>query len=303
MKLLITGAFRCTEEQLNIIKDIGFQVDFLADEKKAPENCDKYEAIICNGLFLHNDIGKFPELKFVQLTSAGYDRVPMEDIKKRNIVLRNAGGVYSIPMAEFALCGVLQLFKDSRLFSENQKKYIWEKNRNIRELFNKKVLIVGCGSIGTACAKRFSAFGCNVVGVDIETAQKDGYSEIYPMDRLDDLLATSDVVLLALPLLDETRGLFNKDKFEKIKAGAVFVNISRGQIINTDDLVYALENKLGGAVLDVFENEPLEENSPLWDMPNVIVTPHNSFVGDGNGERLFELITQNLKEFKESVRE
>ena len=111
------------------------------------------EGVICNGLFLTHDIRKFINLRYIQLTSAGFDRVPMDYVKGDNIVINNARGVYSIPMAEFALFGVLELYKKGRKFFENQKQHIWEKQRNLYELFGKKVCIVGCGSVGTVMCK------------------------------------------------------------------------------------------------------------------------------------------------------
>ena len=104
--------------------------------------------------------------------------------------------------------------------------------------------------------------------------------------------------MLTLPLTDETRHLIDGDVFEKMKHGAVLVNIARGAVVDTAALTEALKTKLFGAVLDVFEEEPLSEDSPLWEMENVIVTPHNSFVGDGNADRLFRLISENLEGIK-----
>ena len=118
---------------------------------------------------------------------------------------------------------------------------------------------------------------------------------MYGLDKLDMAIANADVVVLTLPLTDETKHLFNKERFGKMKNGAVLVNIARGAVVDTGALIEALNSKLGGAVLDVFEEEPLNENSPLWDLENVIITPHNSFVGEGNKERLWEVIVKNLK--------
>lgn len=302
MNLLITGAFTCANEQIKHIESLGHKVVFMQYEKdELPCDYSWVEGIIGNGIFLHHPIEKFSSLRFIQLTSAGFDRVPMDYIKKNNISIYNARGVYSIPMAEFALSGVLYLFKQLKYFSNNQKAHIWAKHRGIIELFGKNVLIVGAGNVGAECAKRFSLMGCSVHGVDAYPVKSDCFIDVLPMSELDGLLNISDVVILTLPLTDETKGLFNNCKFAKFKDGAILVNISRGAVINTTDLIFALESKLGGAVLDVFESEPLEENSPLWDMENVVITPHNSFVGEGNNKRLFNIIVENLKEMGEYV--
>ena len=295
MKLLITGAFACTKEQIKQIEDLGHTVDFLQQESEPISNPEAYEGVICNGLFLHHAIEKFTKLHYIQLTSAGFDRVPMEYIKAHDIAIYNAKGVYSIPMAEFALCGVLQLYKQSRFFMENQRAHQWKKHRGLSELCGKTVCIVGCGSVGTACAKRFSAFGCKVLGVDIASMEKEVYEKRYQMSQLDKVLEESDVVVLTLPLTEETHHLFDGKRFAKMKNGAVLVNIARGAIVDTSALIESLKDKLSGAVLDVFEEEPLSLDSPLWDMENVILTPHNSFVGEGNGKRMFDVICRNLE--------
>ncbi len=298
MKLLVTGAFNCNSEQLNTLKNIGNEILFLQNEKdELPEEFLEVEGIIGNGIFLYHDIKKFKNLKYIQLTSAGYDRVPMDYIKEHNIEIYNARGVYSIPMAEFAIGGILQIYKQSKHFFENQKSHIWNKSRDLLEVFGKTVCILGCGSVGNECAKRLSAFGANVFGVDVKPYENPNFKKMVGLDACDEILKISDVVILCLPLTDETKFFFNKDRFAKMKTGSVFVNISRGQIVETDSLISALKDKLLGAVLDVFENEPLEEHSHLWDIDNIVITPHNSFIGEGNANRLFNVIKSNLQRF------
>lgn len=297
MKLLLTGAFKYTQEQIEYIKSLGHDVVFVQDERVPIEfDISDIEAVVCNGLFLYTPIEKFKSLKFIQLTSAGLDRVPLDYIKEHNIKIANARGVYSAPMAEFALCGVLQLYKQSRFFYENQKQHKWEKHRGLLELIDKNVLIVGAGNIGSEVAKRFRAFDAKVIGVDLFQSDNPNFNEIYPIDELDNLLKTADVVVLTLPLTSDNEGFFNNEKFCLMKDSAVFVNIARGKLVNQNDLISALEQeKIAGAVLDVFEEEPLEESSKLWNFDNVIITPHNSFVGDMNNKRMFNIIKHNLE--------
>lgn len=296
MKLLVTGAFRCTNEQLNKLAKNGHDVIFMQNESD-PLPCDyeDIEGVICNGLFLSHPIEKFTSLRYVQLTSAGFDRVPMDYIKSRGIEIYNARGVYSIPMAEFAISGVLWLYKQSKFFYHNQQKHVWEKHRGLLELFGKTVCIVGCGSVGTECAKRFQTFGCEVIGVDLFPRVDDNYKKIYPLLDIECCLSQSDVVVLTLPLTNESRHLMNEERFNVMKNGSVLVNIARGAVVKETALCKALDEKLLGAVLDVFEEEPLAENNILWKKENVIITPHNSFVGDGNSERLYQVILENLE--------
>ncbi len=296
MNLLVTGAFAWTEDELNKLAQLGHQVVFMQQEKEdLPCEPEWVEGVIGNGIFLHHPIEQFISLRYIQLTSAGFDRVPMEYVKEHNIEINNAKGVYSIPMAEFALCGVLDLYKQKKFFMKNQESHQWVKHRGVLELAGKTVCIVGCGNVGTECAKRFKAFGCEILGIDMYPYKSEQYDKIDSLDKLDEALTVSDVVILTLPLTDQTYRMINYDKFEKMKQGAVLVNIARGAVIDSEALSDALKTKLFGAVLDVFDEEPLESDSPLWDMENVIITPHNSFVGDGNHERMINKIFDNIK--------
>ena len=238
----------------------------------------------------------FTSLRYIQLTSAGMDRVPIDYIREKGIVLHNAGGVYSIPMAEFAIGGVLQIYKQSAFFHENQKSHRWEKHRGLRELYGLTVCIIGCGSVGTECAKRFRAFGCHIVGMDLVPRENENYNLIVGLGKMGSILSQADIVVLALPLTAETRYLMNEQRLSMLRDGAVLVNIARGALIDMNALI-SVSDRLGGVVLDVFEQEPLEECSLLWDKEHVIITPHNSFVGNGNCERLATLIIENLRNF------
>lgn len=301
MKILAAGAICEDKDTIERIVKLGHEVMQIKDERIPldVQNTDPsdFDGVICNGLFLYNDISLFKNLKYIQLTSAGLERVPADYIKQHNIALYNARGVFGIPMAEAALGGVLQLYKNSAFFYENQKRCAWEKDRNLRELYGKKVLIIGCGDIGTECAKRFSAFGCGIYGVDLIKKENPLFSEIFSPQKLQEIIGNFDVAVLTCPLTEETLHIINRDVLFKMKNGAILVNISRGPLVDTDALIAALEEKLSGAVLDVFETEPLPPNSPLWKMKNVIITPHNSFVGDGNRKRLSEVIIKNLTNY------
>ena len=294
MNLLVTGAWSDGKNCISELEAMGHNVTFMQYEKDAlPCDYEWVDGVICNGLFLSHPIEKFINLKFIQLTSAGFDRVDMNYVKAHNIEIHNARGVYSIPMAEFAVCGVLQLYKQAAFFRENQRNHLWEKHRGLLELSGKNVLIVGCGSVGNECAKRFAAFGCEVTGVDLFPREDSLYSEILPLDMLNEALKQADVIVLTLPLTKQTRHLIDESKLSLIKNGATLVNIARGAIIDTNALQNHID-RFTGAVLDVFEEEPLNENSPLWDKQNIILTPHNSFVGEGNGERLSTIVFLNL---------
>lgn len=295
MNLLVTGAWADGKEYIEELKESGHCVAYMQFEKEElPCACEWVEGVICNGLFLHHAIEKFVNLRYIQLTSAGYDRVPMEYVRSQGIAIYNAGDVYAVPMAEFVLAGVLQLYKKMEFFRENQKQHVWEKNRHLLELYGKTVCIIGCGNVGTECAKRFRAFGCKVIGVNRSRISNDAYTAIVGLNKLDKVLPEADVVIVSIALTEETRHLIDRNRLESMKRSAILVNVSREAVIDKDALLDTIDN-IGGAVLDVFEQEPLEENSCLWELQNVIITPHNSFVGEGNLSRLSDLILDNLE--------
>lgn len=294
MILLLTGAWQQAKDHIPELETIGHEVHFLQQEKDPlPCNPERIEGVVCTGLFLFHPIEQFPNLRFIQLTSAGFDRVPMDYVREHKIEIHNAAGVYSVPMAEFALAGVLNLYKKLDVFRAQQQNHEWTKHRDLRELNEKRALILGCGNVGTECAKRFSAFGCDVIGVNRTVKEKEYFDEVQSLSDLDTLLPTADIVVVSVALTEETRGLITAERIHSMKPDALLVNISRGAVVPTRALEEAIDH-IGGAVLDVFEEEPLSETSPLWDKENVLITPHNSFVGDGNSERLSSFIMRNL---------
>lgn len=293
MNVLVTGAFQLNSSELAALEAAGHKVFTHPDERALVEHPERYEAVVCNGLFLYNPIERFTNLRLIQLTSVGLDRVPLDYIRAHGIELHNATGVYSVPMAEFAVCGIFQLYKQSRLFAENQAQHKWEKHRGLLELSGKRVCILGCGDVGREIAKRLKVFDCRITGVNRTVRVLPDFDEILPLDKLLDAASACDVLICCIALTPETRGIVNKEVFDHLPAGTIFVNIARGAL--TDEAALTVWLQSGGhAVLDVFEEEPLSESSPLWDMENVLLTPHNSFVGDGNRTRLWETISKAL---------
>ena len=302
MKILIAGKICENENLIREISSMGHTVTEFPDERVSlvsrgisPKD---FEGVICNGLFLYNDAREFLNLKYVQLLSAGLDRVPVDYLNARGVKIFNAKGVYDIPISEFALCGVLDLYKRSAFFYENKKRRKFEKRRDLIELYGKTVLIVGCGSVGTECAKKFSAMGTKVLGVDIIKKTNPYFESIYTINELDSILPNADIVILTLPLTEKTEGLFDEYRFSLMKKGSVIVNVSRGKVVVESALISALKTRLYGGVIDVFEAEPLPSDSELWSIDNAVITPHNSFVSENNDERLNGVILKNLKDMK-----
>lgn len=296
MKTLITGALKINEEQISELEKLGLEIMYVNDETKKIEiDIKDIEFVICNSLFLNNDIKEFTKLKYIQVTSAGLDRLPLEYIKQKGIKLFNARGVYSIPMAEWTILKILEIYKNSKLFYKNQENKIWEKDRNLLELSGKKVAILGYGSVGQEIAKRLKAFDTTITAVDIKSVEDDNIDNYFNISDIDKILPAEDIIIITLPLTDETRGLIDFNKISIMKKNAILINISRGNIIKEKDLVKALKDrKILGAVLDVFENEPLSKKSELWNLDNIIITPHNSFVSEQNERRMYKVILKNI---------
>ncbi len=171
-----------------------------------------------------------------------------------------------------------------------------EKNRSILELYAKNVSIIGCGHYGQACARLFHAFGCTLTGVT-RTYRKlpEFFEKNVLTEDLHTILPISDIVILALPGDRKNTHFMDKERILSMKSNSVLVNMARGNLVDANALTDSLlSGKLLGAVLDVFEEEPLPIKSPLWTLNNVILTPHNSFVGEGNDNRLSEVIFDNL---------
>ena len=299
MKLLLTGAFAYSEAQLDQVKSLGCEVLFIEDES-SPLQVDvtEIEAVVCNSLFQYSDIRKFKNLKFIQLLSVGLDRVPLEYIEQKGIRLYNAGDVYSTPVAEWAVLKILEIYKRSWFFYRNQDQSRWQKNRDLLELTGKKAAIIGLGNVGEATAKRLKAFGVEITGVDIRQVESEFTDHNVMIDKLDEVLKLSDIIILTLPLNEETHHLINARRLKLMPDHCVLVNLSRGAVIDEAALVLALQNgKFHGVALDVFEKEPLPLDNPLWDFNNVIITPHNSFISDLIHQRLYTLVYENLKQW------
>lgn len=301
MRLLVTGAFGYKSYQLDILKNLGFDLFFQQNENDPLViPADNIDAVICNGLFLYHDIDTFSRLKYIQLTSAGLDRVPVEKINRRKIVLHNARGVYSVPMAEWVVCKIFDIYKSTAHFLEAQEKCKWNKDRDLREINGTQIAIVGAGSVGFEVAKRFHAFGANVSGFDVHSNPIENFDHMYLIDDLSETIPQFDILILTAPLTDKTYHLIGRKILSRMKFGSILVNIARGALIDEVTMCEILKVRSDiHAALDVFETEPLPDDNLLWKLPNVVISPHNSFISNGNNDRMFTVIYENLKRYLE----
>lgn len=299
MKLAVTTAFTPTSTEKELLSS-RHELCFVDDGKPLKDQSLDFdlatvEGIICNFFFTHNDLSVFPNLRVIQTTSAGLDRIPLEEAKEKGIAVFNAGDTYAIPMAEWAVAKTLEIVKCSEFFRKNQAEHIWEKKRDIKELYGMTAAIIGFGNVGRAVAERFKAFGVKIRAVDLANAKSPLADKFFEVSDLKNAVGNADIIVLCLPLTPETQKIIDADVLKTVKDDAILINVARGGLIDELALIKELrKGRFSGVALDVFENEPLDEKSPLWDFPNVLVSPHNSFIGNGNHDRLFRIICKNL---------
>src|SRR3989344_3756718 len=291
-----------TEKHLERLKAVDknikvTSVSFLDKQKIAEQLIDT--DIISGVPWVIPSIKNAKKLKWIHTFSAGMDRVLTPEVLKSKIMLSNSSGIHAIPIAEHVL-GFMLIF--TRRFYETfqkQQKKIWEKNQNITELRDKTLLVVGLGNIGTEIARTASCLGMNVLGVKQNVKNKPSFvSKAFAINQLDNVLPKADFVVISLPLTPNTKHLFNINKFKKMKKSAVIMNIGRGSLIKETDLILALEKKIiAGAGLDVTEVEPLSKESKLWNMENVIITPHHSGWSEKYMDRAIDRFVLNLKAY------
>ncbi|WP_411349295.1 D-2-hydroxyacid dehydrogenase [Paenibacillus sp. WLX2291] len=237
-------------------------------------------------------------VKWVQAWSAGVDKMPLDKLEHKQVLLTSANGVHTIPISEHIFAYMLSFARNLHTAIRNQSRNQWDESGTFSELHGKTIAIAGAGNIGKGTANLARAFGMKVIGIRRSGEPLDEFDMMYDMDRLDDALANADFVVNILPLTDDTRELFNRERFERMKDSAVFINVGRGPTVNTDDLTAALqEGIIAGAGLDVFDPEPLPEDHPLWQLEQVIITPHIAGSNEYYTDRVLEIFLANLNAY------
>lgn len=266
--------------------------DQLADEAKDTD--------IFYGFCSEEIFPLFPNIKWIQASSAGMDRHMYPAIRQSNVILTNAAGLYATHVADQAFALLLGLARGIHQTVRNQDQHKWGGlGTPMIEIDGFKMGIVGLGGIGMEMVKRAKGFDMHVIAVDAYRTEKpDNVDELMPMDKLKDLMSRVDVVMIACPLTEETRGLINADNLSVMQPSAYFINVARGPIVKEDDLIQILEDgKIAGAGLDVTEIEPLDSNSPLWDFTNVIISPHSAGGSQHRMNRITSFFLDNLERY------
>ena len=239
-----------------------------------------------------------PNLRWLQVFTAGIDQKPYEPAIKRGVRFTTSSGSNAEPVALTAVTGLMMLSRGFPHWMRAQQKREWSPQLGADsppDLPGQTVAIVGMGHIGRVIARVLHAVGMRVIGLRRDVAPAENFDEVLPLSALDGVLPKCDWLVLACPLTTETRGLMDERRFKLLPRTAGFVNMSRGEIIDEAALTRILAGgHLRGAYLDVFTSEPLAPESPLWMLPNVIITPHNSATGTGNYRRGVEIFLRNL---------
>jgi D-3-phosphoglycerate dehydrogenase len=239
-----------------------------------------------------------PRLKWIQTSAAGLDKLLVPELISRGLIITNASGIHASAVAECAWALTLALSRCLPTYMRQQQQHVWKWGPLI-DMFGGTAGIIGLGGIGRQYARVARAFDMRVIAVDPHARQTpDTVTHLWPMNRLDDLLRESDVILVSCPYTAETRYLIGRERLALVKPNAILINIARGGIIDEAALLDALHSgKLAGAGLDVTEIEPLPPASPLWDAPNLIISPHCGGISSHRVRKLIEFFCENLRRY------
>ncbi len=257
------------------------------------------DASFCDAEFL----AAAPELRWIQAWSAGVERYLAVDALREpdHLVLTNMRAMSGAPIADHAFGMLLSLTRSLAAHRDAQTRSAWDRSagRIHEELAGRTLLVLGLGGIGTACAERGHGFGMRVLAVDVRLEPKPEQVErIVLPDQLDTVLPEADVVMVCVPLTDQTRNLLDARRLALMPRGALLINVARGRVVDTEALLAALDSgRLAGAGLDVTEPEPLPEDHPLWLRKDVVITPHVAGRSQGTDEREAELFVENVRRF------
>lgn len=240
-----------------------------------------------------------PKLLWIQATSAGIGQFVNRygyGTRLPHTILTTASGVHARPMAEFCIMAMLGHYKGLLSMVRNQQRKHWERSAGT-ELLGRTLAVIGLGNIGREVANMACSLGMTVIGSYTMTNSA-CVEHYYSRDQLHAMLPDADVVVMCVPHTPQTEKMIGKSEFDLMKAGAYFINIARGAVVDEPALIHALESgHLGGAALDVFQNEPLPTSSPLWEMENVLISPHSAGTSSRENERLTDLFCDNLRRF------
>lgn len=283
--------------------DIAFTyVDARDDARRAIEDVD----VAFTPFMTPEMVAAARRLRWVHSPAAAVEGLlPLGALAERGVVITNSRGVQAMPMAEHVMGGLLVLARRFNRTLDAQRERRWIQNELPDDwpwmLHERTMTIVGLGTIGTEVAKRAHAFGMSVTGVRrrVDEPRPSFVDRVLGPDQLSDALTGCDVLVLSAPGVSATQRMIGAEQLAMLNDGAIVVNVARGQIIDEEALCAAIATRrLGGAVLDVFEREPLDVESPLWSLPNVVITPHSSGFRASHWDAVVELFSDNVRRFQ-----
>jgi phosphoglycerate dehydrogenase-like enzyme len=237
-------------------------------------------------------------LRWLHSPGAGVESWPLDELRRRGIVLTNAAGIYAIPIAEWVISAMLSVVKGTHEFRAAQREHRWATDVAMDELYGKTLVLLGTGGIAEQTALRAAAFGMRIWAANRSGRAVEWAERTVSADAWKELLPEADFVVSTVPATRDTIKMISADELKRFKPGAWLLNVGRGSTIDEAALVPALQNRvLGGAALDVWATEPLPADHPAWDLPNVIVSPHSSGNSAAGRDRSLRLFVDNLVRF------
>jgi phosphoglycerate dehydrogenase-like enzyme len=298
----IVSTINLPEKMVSRIKELlpDAEYEYISSKEISAEERGRAEIFITYGTDMtESHVEEFENLKWIMVMSAGLEMMPLD--KLDGVLITNATGIHKIQMTEYTIGLILSYYKGFNQLYEDQKVGHWRKNAFTTELYDKQVHILGTGSIGSHLAQVLSAFGVNTVGYNTNGRAVEGFDRLHPLDDLMDHIGEADILINILPSTEATTGLLTMDHFHKMKGDSVFVNIGRGDITPDEVLIKVLEEKIiGHLILDVFNEEPLDSDSPFYKYDNITITPHASSKTSGYIERAFDIFEHNLKHMEDT---
>lgn len=298
----IVSTIKLPEKMVSRVKELlpEAEYEYISSKEISAEERGRAEIFITYGTDMaESHVEEFKNLKWIMVMSAGLEMMPLD--KLDGVLITNATGIHKIQMTEYTIGLILSYYKDFNQLYEDQKAGHWRENAFTTELYDKQVHILGTGSIGSHLAQVLSAFGVNTVGYNTNGRAVEGFDRSHPLDDLMNHIGEADILINILPSTEATTGLLTKDHFHKMKDDSVFVNIGRGDIVPDEVLIEVLEEKIiGHLILDVFNKEPLESESPFYKYDNITITPHASSKTSGYIERAFDIFEHNLKHMEDT---
>ncbi|MEC3885441.1 D-2-hydroxyacid dehydrogenase [Halobacillus sp. HZG1] len=238
------------------------------------------------------------KLKWIMVLSAGMDRMPFDEIAERDILVTNVRGIHAQPMAEYAISMLLQVSRKAKTLIQQEEKAEWSRRPVMNEISGRTMVLLGTGAIQQEVARLAKAFQMKTIGISKSGKKKPHFDQTFPVQQLELVLPLADFVVAALPSTPETKYLLEEKHFKEMPKRAIFLNMGRGDLVSSDVILNAvLQKEISHAVLDVFEEEPLPEDHPLWQEENVTVTPHLSGISPHYVSRGFDLFEKNLSVF------